>query len=269
MRSGSQATRGVADMVLMDDSCAVLAPAVSEGQRILNGMQAILKLFLTRISTVGLVIVSSLVVGEFPLELRQGSLVTLFSVGIPTILLAIWARPGSTPPGDLNSPAAPFHCAASAHHERVWPHPLRCCLRSVAGRLSSRRSDDADSVSRVLWPLPGDLRGATHLLVGDRKCAFWRLATNVVGHEHDGCFCRHPHSATLASALCLATIRMERMCRAGDRSRRLVVGAAGDVEIPSRSFATPSRRRLVPSPEVIRSGRISVVTKQSRTFLDP
>jgi cation-transporting ATPase E len=101
MRSGSQATRGVADMVLMDDSFAVLAPAVSEGQRILNGMQAILKLFLTRISTVGLVIISSLVVGVFPLELRQGSLVTLFSVGIPTILLAIWARPGSTPQGTL------------------------------------------------------------------------------------------------------------------------------------------------------------------------
>jgi cation-transporting P-type ATPase E len=43
----------------------------------------------------------SLVVGVFPLELRQGSLVTLFSVGIPTILLAIWARPGPTPQGNL------------------------------------------------------------------------------------------------------------------------------------------------------------------------
>jgi cation-transporting ATPase E len=101
VRSGSQATRGVADIVLMDDSFAVLAPAIAEGQRILNGMQAILKLFLTRISTVGLVILSSLVVGLFPLELRQGSLVTLFSVGVPTILLAIWARPGPTPQGTL------------------------------------------------------------------------------------------------------------------------------------------------------------------------
>ncbi len=96
MRSGSQATRGVADIVLMDNSFEVLAPAVVEGQRILKGMQDILKLFLTRISTVGLVIIAALVVGVFPLELRQGSLVTLFSVGIPTILLAIWARPGPT-----------------------------------------------------------------------------------------------------------------------------------------------------------------------------
>ncbi len=101
MRSGSQAARGVADIVLMQDSFAVLAPAALEGQRILNGMQDILKLFLSRISTVGLVILSSLVVGVFPLELRQGSILTLFSVGIPTILLAIWARPGAIPPGSL------------------------------------------------------------------------------------------------------------------------------------------------------------------------
>ncbi|HEX8996461.1 MAG TPA: HAD-IC family P-type ATPase [Ktedonobacterales bacterium] len=101
MRSGSQATRGVADIVLMEDSFAVLAPAAQEGQRILNGMQDILRLFLARISTVGLVIISSLVVGIFPLELRQGSLVTLLSVGIPTVLLAIWARPGAIPAGSL------------------------------------------------------------------------------------------------------------------------------------------------------------------------
>jgi cation-transporting P-type ATPase E len=96
MRSGSQAARGVADVVLMQDSFAVLVPAVAEGQRILNGMQHILQLFLARIGTVGLVIVSSLVVGTFPLELRQGSLVTFFSVGVPAIALAVWAHPGLT-----------------------------------------------------------------------------------------------------------------------------------------------------------------------------
>lgn len=101
LRSGSQAARGVADLVLMQDSFAVLAPAVAEGQRIQNGMHDILKLFLTRISTVGLVILSALVIGTFPLELRQSSAVTLFSVGIPAIVLAIWARPGPMPQGSL------------------------------------------------------------------------------------------------------------------------------------------------------------------------
>lgn len=101
MQSGTQATRAVADLVLMDDSFAALAPAVIEGQRIVNGMQDILKLFMTRITTMAMVIVSALIIGEFPLELRQGSLVTLFSVGIPTVMLAIWARPGPIGRGTL------------------------------------------------------------------------------------------------------------------------------------------------------------------------
>jgi cation-transporting ATPase E len=94
MQSGSQATRGVADIILVNDSFAALGPAVLEGQRIVNGMQDILKLFLTRIATMMLVIVSAWTIGLFPIAVRQGTLVTLLTVGIPTVLLAIWARPG-------------------------------------------------------------------------------------------------------------------------------------------------------------------------------
>jgi cation-transporting ATPase E len=94
MGSGSQATRGVADLVLMDDSFAAVAQAVEEGQRIINGMQDILKLFLTRIAAMGLVIVSSLVVISFPIELRNASAITIFTVGIPSAVLAVWAQPG-------------------------------------------------------------------------------------------------------------------------------------------------------------------------------
>jgi len=101
MQSGSQATRGVADLVLLDDSFAALVPAVAEGQRIVNGMRHILNLFLTRIASVGLVILSALVVGEFPLALRQGSLVTLLSVGVPSVFLVLWARPGPAPAGPV------------------------------------------------------------------------------------------------------------------------------------------------------------------------
>ena len=41
-----------------------------------------------------LIILSALVVGAFPINLRHGSLTSLFTVGIPTVLLALWARPG-------------------------------------------------------------------------------------------------------------------------------------------------------------------------------
>jgi cation-transporting ATPase E len=95
MQSGSQATRGVADIVLVNDSFAALAPAVLEGQCILNGMQDILKLFLARISTVALVITSALVVGIFPLAVRNASVITLLTVGVPSVFLALWARPGA------------------------------------------------------------------------------------------------------------------------------------------------------------------------------
>ena len=108
MQSGSQATRAVADIVLMKDSFAALAPAVQEGQRIVNGMQDILRLFLTRILTMALLIVSSLIIGVFPLALRHGSLVTLFSVGIPAVLLAVWARPGATAKGTIVQRLANF-----------------------------------------------------------------------------------------------------------------------------------------------------------------
>jgi cation-transporting P-type ATPase E len=94
MHGGSQAARGVADIVLLNDSFASLVPAVGEGQRIRNGMQSILKLYLTRIGMVASVIVASLVIGIFPIDVRNGSAVTLFSVGLPTLALTVWARPG-------------------------------------------------------------------------------------------------------------------------------------------------------------------------------
>ena len=108
MESGTQATRAVADIILMKDSFAALAPAVGEGQRIVNGMQDILRLFLTRILSMALLIVSALVISEFPLALRNGSIVTLFSVGIPAVLLALWARPGPRQSGTLVQRLAHF-----------------------------------------------------------------------------------------------------------------------------------------------------------------
>ncbi len=114
MQSGSQAARGVADIVLTEDSFAALAPAVEEGQRILNGMQDILRLFLTRIMTVGLLIVTSLVIGLFPIDLRNGSALTLFTVGIPTAMLAIWAQPGQRTHESLGRTLARFVVPAAA-----------------------------------------------------------------------------------------------------------------------------------------------------------
>jgi cation-transporting ATPase E len=102
MQSGSSATRNVADMILMGDSFEALPPAFTEGQRIVNGMKDILRLFLTRVVYTALLIVGiSLLNLGFPLVPKHNALLSLFVVGVPTFVLAIWARPGSIPKGGL------------------------------------------------------------------------------------------------------------------------------------------------------------------------
>jgi cation-transporting ATPase E len=98
MQSGSQATRGVADMVLLDDSFSVLPTAFSEGQRIVNGMQDIVRLFLTRTFYVTQLIIAVAIVGvAFPITPKHNAMLALLTVGIPTLALAIWARPERPP----------------------------------------------------------------------------------------------------------------------------------------------------------------------------
>jgi cation-transporting ATPase E len=98
MRSGSAIARSVADIVLLDDSFAVLPAAFREGQRILRGMQDIIRLFLVRTLYVALVILAASLLGvAFPVTPKHNGLNALLTVGIPTFALAVWARPGSTP----------------------------------------------------------------------------------------------------------------------------------------------------------------------------
>lgn len=95
MQSGSAATRAVADMILLQDSFGALPPAFTEGQRIVNGMSDILRLFLTRVLYVALLILAVSMIGlGFPFVPKHVSLLVLLTVGIPTFGLAVWARPG-------------------------------------------------------------------------------------------------------------------------------------------------------------------------------
>ena len=98
MRSGSQVTRNVADIVLLEDSFATLPKAFLEGQRIRRGMLDIIRLFLVRTLYVALIIFGAALLGDaFPTTPRQNGVLALLTVGIPTFALAAWARPGSTP----------------------------------------------------------------------------------------------------------------------------------------------------------------------------
>jgi cation-transporting ATPase E len=103
MQSGSQATRNVADMVLLGDSFATLLPAFTKGQAIVSGMSNAMCLFLTRVVTSTLVIIAITMLGlAFPFEPAQLAL-TVFTVGIPTFFLALWARPQPQAPNLLHA----------------------------------------------------------------------------------------------------------------------------------------------------------------------
>lgn len=98
MESGSKATRGVADIVLLKDSFGALPRAFREGQCIRNGIQDVLKLFLVRTFCVTLLIFATAIVTEsFPLQNKQSAILALIGVGFPTMFLPIWAKPGLLP----------------------------------------------------------------------------------------------------------------------------------------------------------------------------
>jgi cation-transporting P-type ATPase E len=101
MESGSQATRGVADIVLLEDSFAVLPTAVVEGRRIISGMEDVMRLVLTHTLYITLLIIACAVIGvAFPTTPKLRSIITVLTVGVPTLAIAAWARP-STPPRGL------------------------------------------------------------------------------------------------------------------------------------------------------------------------
>ncbi|HIK45020.1 MAG TPA: HAD hydrolase family protein, partial [Leptolyngbyaceae cyanobacterium M65_K2018_010] len=94
MESGSQATRTVADIVLLNDSFSALPKIFLEGQRIRNGVADITKLFMVRIFAFAMVIVAiGMVTLSFPLGIKTGTIVTFFTVGLAPFFVTLWAQP--------------------------------------------------------------------------------------------------------------------------------------------------------------------------------
>jgi len=97
MQSGAQATRNVADIVLLDDSFGVLPEAFQEGQRILNGMHDILRLYMSRILCLAILIAAIGFASDgFPISPRQNAIISVITLSIPAFFLALWAKPGQT-----------------------------------------------------------------------------------------------------------------------------------------------------------------------------
>ena len=122
MESGAQATRSVADIVLLGDSFAALPIALREGQRIVKGMEDVVRLLLTRTLYVMLLVVATQIVGvAFPVTPKHNTILALLTVGVPIFAIAAWARPGP-PPASVIRSASRF----------VWPAAFTISVVAVA-----------------------------------------------------------------------------------------------------------------------------------------
>ena len=94
MESGSSAARGVADIVLLNDSFEAVPLAFAEGQRIRNGMESAMKLILTRVLYLALLLLTIPMLVVFPFAPKQKALITFETLSVIAIALAAWAHPG-------------------------------------------------------------------------------------------------------------------------------------------------------------------------------
>ncbi|MGH1489715.1 MAG: HAD-IC family P-type ATPase [Acidimicrobiales bacterium] len=90
MGSGSAATRSVADLVLTDDAFSTLPVVVAEGRKVINNVERVANLFVTKaVYAVFLTLVIGLIGSPFPFLPRQLTLIGTFSIGIPGFFLAL------------------------------------------------------------------------------------------------------------------------------------------------------------------------------------
>ena len=90
MGSGSAATRSVADLVLTDNAFSTLPVVVNEGRKVINNVERVANLFVTKaVYAVLLTIVIGAIGSPFPFLPRQLTLIGTFSIGIPGFFLAL------------------------------------------------------------------------------------------------------------------------------------------------------------------------------------
>jgi P-type E1-E2 ATPase len=90
MGSGSQVTKGIADVVLLKDQFSRLPQAVGEGRRIARNVHRLGRLYLTKsVYAAALILLVAVPGFAFPLLPRQLTLAAMLTIGIPSLVLAL------------------------------------------------------------------------------------------------------------------------------------------------------------------------------------
>lgn len=103
MGAGSSSTRAVAQLVLLDNKFATLPRVLSEGRRVINNIERVANLFITKAAYAVLLTALVGVAGSpFPFLPRQLTLIGSFSIGVPGFFLALAPNESLVRPGFLD-----------------------------------------------------------------------------------------------------------------------------------------------------------------------
>jgi cation-transporting P-type ATPase E len=95
MGSGAQVTKGIADVVLLEDEFSRLPQAVAEGRRIARNIHRLGRLYLTKTVYAAALILLVAVPGfAFPFLPRHLTLAAMLTIGIPSFVLALMPSDG-------------------------------------------------------------------------------------------------------------------------------------------------------------------------------
>ena len=90
MASGSDATRGVAQLVLLDSNFSALPAVVAEGRRVISNIERVASLFLAKTAySVVLSLLTGVFALAYPLRPIHLSILSWFTIGVPAFILAL------------------------------------------------------------------------------------------------------------------------------------------------------------------------------------
>ncbi len=93
--TASSGALSIADIILLETSPAVTASIIGKGQRIVNGLLDVLKLYLTQALYLLLLILALLIsLRGFPYRGAQGGLIAAFAIAIPAVAITLTAPAG-------------------------------------------------------------------------------------------------------------------------------------------------------------------------------
>ena len=109
MGSGAQVTKGIADIVLLEDEFARLPEAVAEGRRIARNIHRLGRLYLTKsVYAAALILLVAVPGFAFPFLPRHLTLAVFLTIGIPSFVLALAPSDGPLYRGRLLRGLAAF-----------------------------------------------------------------------------------------------------------------------------------------------------------------